>query len=81
MAFPFSYFFFHSTRGRLGVLLVLQANVGSLIGFVIAHFLSYEVGLWLCLLFPALFLVLYSIMPDTPYYLMQANRMEVCFPK
>lgn len=66
------------SRGGLGVLLVLQGNAGSLLGFLIAHFLHYELGLWLCLLFPALFLSLYSFMPETPNYLMKTNRIEVC---
>lgn len=69
---------FYRSRGGLGVLLVLQGNAGALIGFVIGHFLPYELGLWLCLLFPALFLAFYSFMPETPNYLIKTNRIEVC---
>lgn len=80
MEFLIFLFSFHRSRGGLGVLLVLQGNAGSLLGFVIAHFLNYDLGLWLCLLFPALFLAMYSFMPETPSYLMKTNRMEVCLP-
>lgn len=70
-------FLFDSSRGRLGILLMLQGSVGTLIGVAIGYFLSYEVGLWLCLLFPVTFLVLFAFMAETPYYLMKRNRMEV----
>lgn len=78
MKFLKKIFLFPRSRGGLGVLLVLQGNAGSLLGFLVAHFLNYDLGLWLCLLFPALFLAMFSFMPETPNYLMKTNRMEVC---
>lgn len=56
--------------------MVVGSAGGVLIGFIAGDILSYEMGPWFCLSFPVLFFVLYSFMPETPYYLAKTNRME-----
>lgn len=50
-----------------------------MVGYITGHFLEYETGAWVCLSFSVLFFVLYSFMPETPYYLMKTARIKVCF--
>lgn len=65
-------------RGTLNTILVVATSGGTLIGLLAGHFLGYAEAPRIFLLFPVLFIVLYSFMPETPYYLMKINRMEVC---
>lgn len=67
-----------SVRGALGTVLVIAFSGGEMVGYITGHFLVYETGAWLCLSFSVLFFILYTFMPETPYYLMKTNRMEVC---
>lgn len=67
-----------SIRGTLSTILVIANYGGALIGIAVGYFITYELGLWLSMLFPILFFALYAFMPETPYYLMKSNRMEVC---
>lgn len=66
-----------SIRGALGTILVIAFSGGEMVGYITGHFLAYETGAWLCLSFSVLFLVLYSFMPETPYYLMKTTRIKV----
>lgn len=68
----------HRVRGTLNTMLVVATSGGTLIGLLAGHFLGYVEAPRYFLLFPVLFIVLYSFMPETPYYLMKINRMEVC---
>lgn len=73
------FLFYHRIRGTLNTMLVVATSGGTLIGFIAGHFLEYFSALRIFLLFPVLFIVSYSFMPETPYYLMKINRIEVCF--
>lgn len=64
-------------RGTLNTILVVATSGGTLIGFIAGHFLGYAEAPRLFLLFPILFIVSYSFMPETPYYLMKINRVKV----
>lgn len=69
---------FHRVRGRLCTVLVLASSGGTLLGFMAGHFLEYAETPRFSLLFSVLFIATFSFMPETPYYLMKTNRMEVC---
>lgn len=68
----------HSIRGTLSTILVVASSGGALLGFSAGNLLPYEFGPWLSLIFPILFLITYAFMPETPYFLMKSDRMEVC---
>ncbi|XP_055317544.1 facilitated trehalose transporter Tret1-like [Sitodiplosis mosellana] len=63
-------------RGTLCTILVLGSTGGVLLGFVAGHFLEYAETPRIALMFPILYIALFSFMPETPYYLMKTNRME-----
>lgn len=63
-------------RGTLCTILVLASNGGVLLGFIFGHFLAYEQTPRISIIFPILFLIFYSFMPETPYYLMHSNRLK-----
>lgn len=73
-----SFFCICSVRGTLNTILVVATSGGTLLGLLAGHFLGYAVAPRLFLLFPVVFIVTCSFMPETPYYLMKVNRMEVC---
>lgn len=66
-------------RGTLCSILVLGSTGGVLLGFVAGHFLEYAETPRFALMFPILFITFFSFMPETPYYLMKINCMEVIF--
>lgn len=70
--------FIYSVRGTLSTILVVASSGGAFLGFLAGHLLPYELGPWISLAFPIAFLCTYSFMPETPYFLMKSNRMEVC---
>lgn len=74
----FRFFAFRRVRGTLNTMLVVATSGGTLIGLLAGHFLAYATAPRIFLLFPILFIVSCSFMPETPYYLMKVNRMEVC---
>ncbi|XP_058446700.1 facilitated trehalose transporter Tret1-like isoform X2 [Malaya genurostris] len=60
-------------RGMLASTLVLSCNLGILIMYILGNYLAYTTVPWLVLLFPIAFLVTFSFIPDTPFYLMRNN--------
>lgn len=64
-------------RGTLCTILVLGSTGGVLLGFIAGHFLEYAEAPRFALIFPILYIAFFSFMPETPYYLMKTNRMEV----
>lgn len=56
---------------------MLASSGGALLGFLAGHYLSYEEIPRISLVFPILFVAFFSFMPETPYYLMKINQMEV----
>lgn len=56
---------------------MLASSGGVLLGFLAGHYLSYEETPRIALVFPILFVAFFSFMPETPYYLMKTNHMEV----
>lgn len=70
--------FFCRIRGTLCSILVLAASIGTLFGFAAGHYLDYAETPRFALMFPILFIAFFSFMPETPYYFMKINRIEVC---
>lgn len=64
-------------RGQLNTILVVATSGGTFVGFVAGQFMDYADAPRIFLIFPVLFIVLCSFMPETPYYLMKTNRIEV----
>lgn len=64
-------------RGTLCSILVLISSFGVLLGFMAGHYLEYSETPRFALMFPILYIAFYSFMPETPYYLMKTNRIEV----
>lgn len=64
-------------RGTLCSILVLGSTGGVLLGFIAGHFLEYAETPQFALMFPILYIAFFSFFPETPYYLMKSNRMEV----
>lgn len=61
-------------RGRLGSLMMVNANLGILLAFVAGCYLSY---IWVARVFiiiPILFFLSLLFFPETPVYFMRTNR-------
>lgn len=64
-------------RGLLSSTLVFTCNAGILIMYILGDLFPYKTIPWILLAFPVLFLVCFSFIPDTPFYLMQQNNYTV----
>lgn len=64
-------------RGALGSLLSLGQGAGVLFGFIAGNYLSYETVPKVHLIFPVIFLVFYSFFPESPWFLIKQNKLEV----
>lgn len=63
-----------NTRGGMMISLIVSWYVGSLFQICIGTYLSYKTAAWLNLVLPVLFFVIFSQLPDTPYYLMMKHQ-------
>lgn len=61
-------------RGSLGTLLVFSCNLGILIAFVVGHYVSYAVRPIVLIVFPSVFLLVFSQFPESPVYLLKRGR-------
>lgn len=66
-----------SIRGALGSIITLFANAGILLGFVVGNYLPYETVPKVLITIPIVFFVLYAYFPESPWYLIKTNRIEV----
>lgn len=66
-------------RGALASLVTLSSNFGILIGFLTGNYFSYAIVPKVLLIFPIVFLALYQFFPESPYFLMQQNKVEVAY--
>lgn len=67
-------------RGALGAILTLSSNLGILLGFVAGNFFDYYMMPKVMLSIPALFFACFMFFPESPYFLVKQNRMEVSCP-
>ncbi|XP_061393893.1 facilitated trehalose transporter Tret1-like [Musca vetustissima] len=65
-----------NVRGATGSLMNLFVVSGILYVYVIGPYVSYQVLQWCCLAIPIAFVICYSLMPESPYYLLAKNRKE-----
>lgn len=63
-------------RGTWGNCLALYLYFGEAAINVIGGYTSIKTCAWICLVFPALFLITYAFMPETPYYLVMKGRKD-----
>nr|XP_012136196.1 PREDICTED: facilitated trehalose transporter Tret1-like [Megachile rotundata] len=61
-------------RGSLGSFIKLMVTFGELYAHAIGPYVSYEVLAYSCAIIPAIFLLTFSFMPESPYYLLMKNR-------
>ncbi|XP_063698303.1 facilitated trehalose transporter Tret1-like [Culicoides brevitarsis] len=63
-------------RGILGSFLLLFTNLGILLGYIFCAFLPYRIVPWVAIGISCAFLVGFSIVPETPKYLMMKGGTE-----
>uniref|UniRef100_A0A1B6KQV7 Major facilitator superfamily (MFS) profile domain-containing protein n=1 Tax=Graphocephala atropunctata TaxID=36148 RepID=A0A1B6KQV7_9HEMI len=63
-------------RGSMLLSVTVTWYSGILIQFCIGTYLSYEVSAWLNLVIPILYLILFSCLPESPYYFMMTNQED-----
>lgn len=66
-------------RGTLGSLLILSCNAGMLFAFIIADYFSYFAQLKIQLAVSILYLVVFTLFPESPEYFMKLKNPEVLF--
>lgn len=66
-----------SIRGSLNAIMDPAYNIGMLLGFVIANYFNYVDQAKFHLILPAVFLVIFSQIPDSPQHLMNTQRHKV----
>lgn len=66
-------------RGTLGSCLVLSANTGILLIFLLGHYASYEFAPKVLIVIELIFLCVFPFFPESPQYLLKMNRAEVRF--
>ncbi|KAM3958183.1 LOW QUALITY PROTEIN: solute carrier family 2, facilitated glucose transporter member 6-like [Aphomia sociella] len=65
-----------SIRGSLGSLVILFHTIGNLFMYIIGDILSYTTVLWICLAVPAIHVVLFMMMPESPSYLVKTGKLQ-----
>lgn len=63
----------------LGTMLTLFSNLGILIGFLVGYYFEYAVVPKILLMFPVVFLVSFYCFPETPWFLVKQNKIQVGF--
>lgn len=58
-------------------MLILSANAGVLLGFVIANYLDYFGQIKANIMLPTLFLLLFTFFPESPEFLSKRNQKIV----
>ncbi|XP_075985093.1 facilitated trehalose transporter Tret1-like [Anticarsia gemmatalis] len=66
----------NSIRGMLGSLVIIFHTTGNLFLYIIGDILSYRTILWVCLSLPAIHLMLFTMMPESPSYLVKKGELE-----
>lgn len=64
-------------RGVLASALTLTMNLGILIGFIFGYLFEYSLVPKMMLAIPLLFLVTFYFFPESPWYLMKRNKINV----
>ncbi|KXJ77384.1 facilitated trehalose transporter Tret1-like [Aedes albopictus] len=63
-------------RGASGTMITVLARIGFLLMYSIGPYLEYRTLAWVSMVGPALFLLSFMWMPETPYYLIGRNKFK-----
>ncbi|XP_013138315.1 PREDICTED: facilitated trehalose transporter Tret1-like [Papilio polytes] len=66
----------NNIRGALGCMLALFFTTGSLFTYIIGDLFSYRTVLWICLSIPVFHLITFTLMPESPSYLVKIGKEE-----
>lgn len=66
----------NNIRGKLGTYLMLSLSTGTLLIFIAGTYLSFFVVPVIMIIFPIAYLIIVSILPDTPTSLMSRNKAD-----
>ncbi|CAB3229745.1 unnamed protein product [Arctia plantaginis] len=61
-------------RGALGSLFILSQNLGYLVVYVAGDLMSFGAVLWICTAVPAIFMLGFIFMPETPVFLIKQGK-------
>lgn len=64
-------------RGTLSSYLQLMVTVGILFGYVVGHFNTLKTFTIICAIIPLVFGAIFMWMPETPYYYVMKNRIQM----
>lgn len=70
---------FSRVRGALGSLLLLGANFGIVVAFAIGTYLGFLATPLFAIAINALFIALFSVLPETPLFLVKTDQIQVNF--
>lgn len=65
-------------RGALGTIVSVGADLGTLLGYALGTYCSYDVTPIAAIALTIMFAVLFLFFPETPIYLVKQNRIMVC---
>lgn len=63
-----------SVRGALGTLLALFSCLGYLMIYCIGPYISYEILIYCSLISPVIFIIVFTFLPESPYFLLQKDK-------
>ncbi|XP_055375650.1 facilitated trehalose transporter Tret1-like [Condylostylus longicornis] len=63
-------------RGQLGSYLVLSANFGLLVAYVLGCYVDYDIFPYILTIFPILFIILFAFLPETPPQLLKVKKIK-----
>lgn len=64
-------------RGRLGAVATFSRNVGLLVSYILGAYLEYREIPVVCIIFPILFVILFTLMPNTPRFYLKIGKLHV----
>lgn len=64
-------------RGQLGTVITVACNFGILLAFVLGNHLSYYTFAYCMIAIPAVFLLAFVMVPESPAYLMMIDEPKV----
>lgn len=63
-----------SVRGALGTLLAFFVCAGFLLVYCIGPYVSYDILIYCSLIAPVIFIIVFTFLPESPYYLLQKDK-------
>lgn len=66
-----------SIRGALGTVSQLARNTGVLVAYIAGYYFTYETMPFIFMGFPILFLICFSVLPNTPQFYLIRKQYKV----